>query len=123
MENFNRTLKLYFAIGIGAFILDFTIFNILFYYLDTIILYSNFFGYISGLFFSFTLNRNLNFKKKDKTIKRFVSFGVISFLGLILGTMLIYLFSLLFYTWISKIISGFVVFIFQYLMNRNLTFK
>ena len=123
MFSISSKLKIYFIIGLGAFALDFTVFNLSFYYFNLEILYSNFYGYLSGLFFSFLLNRNFNFKKKDKIFVRFIIFWMVSFLGLIIGTLLIYLFTVLFYTWLSKILSAFIVFILQFTLNKKITFK
>lgn len=118
-----RELILYGIIGGFSATLDFivyTLIGLLIPYLG-----ANVISVHCGIICSFILNRQFNFRKKDKTAKRFTSFYVIGLLGLGLSELLIYIMSALSsmdYT-ISKLITIIVVAIFQFILNKLITFK
>ena len=78
-----------------------------------------------GIFCSFLLNRYYNFKVKDKTFLRFLSFYVIGLTGLALSAFLLYLMVDI-NAWneiYAKLITIIAVAIVQFLLNKFITFK
>lgn len=119
-----RELILYGIIGCVSSTLDFLVFTILFehgiYYV-----YANCISVIVGIVTSFTLNRKYNFKVKDKTIKRFITFLAIGLGGMLVSNAILYLcidkyeLSAL----LSKLFSIGLVVLCQFLLNKFITFK
>lgn len=120
-----RNLILYGIIGAFSAGVDFLIYYSLTYYFDTYYILANTVSVTFGITTSFILNRSLNFRVKDRVFKRFVLFISIGFGGLFLSSILLYYFIDVLH--LGKIISKFVtiviVAIFQYFLNKRLTFK
>jgi putative flippase GtrA len=78
-----------------------------------------------GITCSFILNRHFNFKIKDKTLQRFLSFYIIGFIGLSISAGLLYLLvSLNQWNEINaKLLSIVIVAIVQFLLNKFITFR
>ena len=77
-----------------------------------------------GIFVSFILNRNYNFKKTDKTFKRAISFYIVGLCGLALSSLILMLgTSLKFEILYVKIFSVFFVALVQFIFNNFITFK
>lgn len=121
-----KTFVLYGIIGGASASLDFMIYSFILYFrpLSNVLLV-NAFSVVCGILCSFILNRQFNFKVKDKTVKRFMLFFATGILGLIISSILIYLtvdcwnLNKLF----SKIITIGIVSIIQFLINKSITFK
>jgi len=120
-----RNLILYGIIGTLSAGIDFLVFYTLttvwgFFYLT-----ANIFSVSIGITISFILNRNYNFKVKDNISKRFVLFISVGLSGLLLSSVLLYIFIDIFTLnkIISKILSIFLVVLMQFLLNTYITFK
>lgn len=82
-------------------------------------------GVIMGIFTSFLLNRRYNFKVTDRVVKRFLSFFAVGLIGLGLSSALLYVFveRLSVNEIVAKIVTIFVVAVFQFCLNSSITFK
>ena len=120
-----RNLVLYALFGTFSASLDFCVFALLMQFFDLGYIYANIISVSCGMTLSFILNRNLNFKLKDKTSLRLVSFLIVGFTGMFLSTLILGL--LFFIVPISmiylKIFSAVLVVLIQFYLNKNLTFK
>jgi len=120
-----RNLILYGLIGAISAGVDFLVFYMLTTILDVYYLIANIFSVSLGITISFILNRNYNFKVKDKTPKRFLIFFSVGLGGLILSSILLYIFVdiITLDKVISKVLSIIFVVIIQFLFNTFITFK
>ena len=78
-----------------------------------------------GIFCSFILNRHYNFKIKDKTLLRFLSFYVIGLIGLALSASLLYVLVDV-SSWneiYAKLVTIVAVALVQFVLNKFITFK
>ncbi len=118
-----RELILYGIIGGICASLDFGIYSLLSLWIP--FLWANIISVHCGIFCSFILNRNYNFKVKDNTGKRFISFYLVGLAGLGLSELLIYLLTDQF-RWnylIAKLLTVVVVALFQFCLNKLITFN
>lgn len=119
-----RNLILYGIFGGISAGLDFVIYTLLVMF-GTNYVVANIIGVHCGILTSFILNRNFNFRVKDKATTRFLSFYMVGLLGLVLSTSMLYAMV----NWMqlseiySKLITIFVVAIIQFLINKYVTFK
>lgn len=122
----HRQFVLYGLIGGCCAAFDFLIYTILLYlFREKYVLVANAIGVLCGIIASFILNRQYNFKIKDHTTRRFIVFLCVGLAGLLLSSLLIYLFVDIlggnkFY---AKLITIFLVAVFQFMLNRSVTFK
>lgn len=120
-----RNLILYGIIGIFSASIDFLTFYTLTTILDVFYLFANIISVTIGITISFILNKNFNFKVKDKVFKRFLIFISVGFGGLLLSSALLYF--LIDILTLEKNISKFLSIIFvvsiQFLVNKFITFK
>ena len=118
-----RELILYGIIGGFCAGLDFVVYNLLGMVIPY--LWANVISVHCGIFTSFFLNRQYNFKDKDKTSKRFKLFYLIGLSGLAVSELLIYILSerMGMEYRLSKIITIFVAALLQFLLNKFITFK
>lgn len=89
------------------------------------IISANAYGVVCGISLSFILNRQYNFKVKDRTLRRFLIFFAVGLIGLAISSGLIYL-SVDLWDWnklIAKLFTIGVVSIIQFLLNKTITFK
>lgn len=122
----NRQFILYGVIGCGCATLDFFAFVGMLSVLGADhTLWANVVGVLCGIAMSFYLNRRFNFKVRDNTTVRFISFLSVGLMGMALSTFLLYVFidlcsgDRLF----SKFFTIFVVAVFQFILNKYITFK
>ena len=118
-----RELILYGLIGGFCAALDFGVYTMLGLWISY--LWANVISVHCGIFTSFFLNRSLNFKVKDKTPLRFTIFYLVGLSGLALSEGLIWLLASLF-AWnpiLAKLLTVFVVALYQFLLNKFITFK
>lgn len=118
-----RELILYGIIGGLCASLDFGVYTLLSLWIP--FLWANIISVHCGIFCSFVLNRNYNFKVKDNTGKRFISFYLVGLAGLGLSELLIYLLTVKF-EWhyiVAKLLTVFVVALFQFVLNKLITFN
>ena len=118
-------LILYGIIGSFSSGLDFVIYTILVQVFGIHYLVANCISVLAGISTSFTLNRNYNFKVKDKTTRRFTIFLCVGLCGLKLSNAILYTCINTFEMnkIVSKLLSIVLVVFFQFLINKYLTFK
>ena len=121
----NRNLIIYCMIGVSGVILDFIVFYLLSIKLKIFYQYANIISVSVGITNNFILNAFLNFKVKDNLIKRFFSFYVVGVIGILISSLLLYIFiDLAKYSILStKIFTIFIVTIIQYNLNRLVSFR
>ncbi len=88
-KEFIRNLIIYGLIGGFSALLDWGVLALLHEVLGMNEFVANVISVHCGIFTSFMLNRHINYKKKDKTAKRFASFYVIGLLGLGLSSLIL----------------------------------
>ena len=88
-------------------------------------LVSNCISVVAGITTSFTLNRNYNFKVKDKTTRRFSLFLVVGLCGMMMSNLILLLCieQMSMGKFVSKLLSIVLVVFFQFLINKYVTFK
>ncbi len=120
-----RNLVLYGIIGAGSVTIDFAIFWLLTYFFPEYYILANVISVNCGIINSFLLNRHFNFKVKNKSVFRFVVFYIVGILGLLISSGLLYFMVDLRgmpVLW-AKVLTLFVVTIFQFTLNKNITFR
>ncbi len=120
----NARLIRYGMIGGVSSSIDFIIYTIL-VTAHLNVLVANVIGVNIGILTSFVLNRQYNFKVKDRVKQRFISFYTIGLIGLGISSAFLYLFVDL---WdmnkvYSKVITIILVAIIQFILNSRVTFK
>ncbi len=120
-----RNLILYGIIGCCSSGLDFLLFTLFVSVLEWHYIPSNCISILAGITTSFTLNRNYNFKVKDKTRKRFGIFLVVGLSGMVLSNIILWICieQMHINAIISKFLSIVLVVFFQFLINKYVTFK
>lgn len=120
-----RNLILYGLIGGFCSALDFCVYTLLCHFDIMPYLWANVISIHVGIFTSFVLNRSLNFKVKDKTPQRFLSFYAVGLTGLGISTLMLYLMVDLahFNELLCKLFTIVVVALVQFLLNKYITFK
>ena len=119
-----RQLFLYGIIGGFSALIDFFTYTILCKW-GVPYLLSNIIGVHCGIICSFLLNRQYNFKVKDRTKLRFLSFYIVGLIGLAISSGILYLavghyhFSEIY----AKIPTIVVVALFQFVLNKFITFR
>lgn len=120
-----RNLILYGIIGSLSVGIDFVVFYGLTHFFPEYYLLVNVVSVNCGIINSFVLNRYFNFKVKNKTALRFALFYAIGILGLLISSGLLWV--MVDYMEIhilpAKISTILVVTIFQFVLNKNVTFK
>lgn len=120
-----RNLILYGIFGSISAGLDFVIYTLLVQYAGMHYILANCISVLAGITTSFILNRNLNFKVKDKTPQRFSIFLIVGLCGMLLSNLILYVCIDLMdiNKIVSKLLSIVLVVIFQYILNKYITFK
>lgn len=120
-----HTLIKYGMIGVVSAGLDFGIYSFLTSHFIINYQIANVISVHCGIICSFLLNREYNFKIKDKLAKRFLSFYSIGLLGLGLSALLLHLqIDILDLNKIaSKLATIVIVALLQFLLNKTITFK
>ncbi len=120
-----RNLILYGIIGSLCAALDFCVYTALCYFDIMPFLLANIISIHVGILTSFMLNRSINFKVKDKTTLRFLSFYAVGLTGLGISELMLYLMVTLggMNELISKLFSIIVVALIQFLLNKFITFR
>lgn len=120
-----KNLVWYGIIGGMSVVLDFIVFFVLTYFFPEYYLLANIVSVNCGIVNSFLLNRRYNFKVKDRFIFRFIVFYLVGMTGLLISSGILYLLvdrvgiNLL----VSKVMTIFVVTVFQFFLNKNVTFR
>lgn len=120
-----RNLILYGIIGCCSSGLDFLLYTLFVQVFGWHYILSNCISVLAGITTSFTLNRNFNFKVKDKTRKRFAIFLTVGLCGMMLSNLILYvcISMMSLNKIISKLLSIVLVVFFQFLLNKYITFK
>jgi putative flippase GtrA len=120
-----RSLILYGIIGCFTASLDFCIFTLLTQFLNIHFLIANSISVLMGINASFILNRSLNFKVKDKLIRRYFIFLGVDLIGLCLSSIILWIGieQLHINEIVAKLISIVMVVFFQFLLNKSITFR
>lgn len=120
-----RNLILYGIIGGFCTALDFGVYTALCYWDIMPYLWANVISIHIGIFTSFILNRSLNFRVKDKTAVRFLSFYVVGLVGLGISELMLFCMVTVggWNELICKLLSIVVVALVQFLLNKYITFK
>lgn len=120
-----RNLILYGIIGCCSSGLDFLLYTLLVSHFGMHYIISNCISVLAGISTSFILNRNYNFKIKDKTRQRFAIFLSVGLCGMLMSNLILYVcIDLIGINKIaSKLLSIVLVVFFQFLLNKYITFK
>ncbi|MBO6296308.1 MAG: GtrA family protein [Prevotella sp.] len=120
-----RNLILYGIIGCCSSGLDFVLYTIFVQIFGLYYILSNCISVLCGITTSFILNRNINFRVKDKTEKRFAIFLTVGLCGMLASNIILYLCIdvLNIDNIVSKLLSIVLVVFFQFILNKYITFK
>lgn len=120
-----RNLILYGIIGCCSSGLDFVLYTIFVQIFGLYYILSNCISVLCGITTSFILNRNINFRVKDKTEKRFAIFLTVGLCGMLASNIILYLCIdvLNIDNIVSKLLSMVLVVFFQFILNKHITFK
>ena len=119
-----RNLILYGIIGCFTSGLDFVVFTVLSKYVGLYYLVANCISVVVGITSSFILNRDYNFKVKDKAKLRFLIFLTVGLCGLCLSNLIFWIGidKLAGDKLLVKLASIVIVVFFQFLLNKFITF-
>ena len=121
----SRNLILYGIIGCCSSGLDFLLYTLFVSVFGWHYVISNSISVIVGITTSFTLNRNYNFKVKDKTRRRFSIFLTVGLCGMVLSNLILWccIDKLELSKIVSKLLSIVLVVLVQFLINKYITFR
>jgi dolichol-phosphate mannosyltransferase len=121
-----KTFFPYLAISAFATSIDYLVLYLLTSFIGIFYLISSIISYCIGTTINYILNKRFNFKFTNKPVlKEFSTFMIINLLGLVLNSILMYFFVAfadLNYL-IAKTISVFIVFFWNYIGNRYISFN
>ncbi len=105
--------------------MDFLIYTLLVSVFGWYYIVSNSLSVIAGITTSFTLNRNYNFRVKDKTKQRFSIFLTVGLCGMMVSNLILWccIDKMEMNKIVSKLLSIGIVVLFQFLINKYITFK
>ncbi len=111
--------------GVANKVLDFAIFFILYQFLGVSPVIAHVAGFCVAFINSFALNSLWTFKalNKDQVFKQFVSFGVVSAVGLILSTLVVWFASQYLHPYIAKALATVLVMCWNYVGSWLFVFK
>lgn len=118
-----RHFILYGLFGVISTGVEFGVYALLYRHISY--LSANIIGFHCGIFCSFLLNRNINFKKEDKVILRFASFYLIQIVCLLLNSLILYL-CIDCAGWNPLVSKGFSIVLtalLPFFLNRSITFS
>lgn len=120
-----RTFILYGIIGCTGATLDFLLYSVLTLVFNVYYIYANIWGVLLGITNNFFLNRNLNFRVKDHTFLRYLSFFGVGILGLVVSVIALKILvdTLHVQQQLAKVITIFFVVGMQFLFNKMITFR
>ena len=117
-----KTFVLYGLIGIAGAAIDYSVFG-LFTLNGVIPDVANVAGGIGGFLFTFTINSVFNFKKTTHIVKRFISYGLICAVGMLISTICMSILKSYCNIYILKIglICG--ISLLQFVLNKKITYR
>lgn len=115
----------YGLVGCTGLIVDMGVFYLLHEVFELNYIVTNIISSTFGVINNFILNSLFTFKVKDKLLKRFVSFYLIALVGMALssGLLVMMIDGFRMDSMLSKMISVLIVAVFQYFLNKKLTFS
>lgn len=119
----HRNFILYGIFGLTAALIDYGVFTIFAAAVGLAPEAASIIGNVCGFIFTFFTNTFLNFKKKDHFIRRFLLYFFICACGWGISTLLIHCFKDLLNQYILKMAVMVIVTLFQYLMNKFITYR
>ena len=119
----SRFLK-YGLVGCTGLIVDMGIFYVLHEMFEVNYIVTNIISSTFGVINNFILNSLITFKVKDKLLVRFASFYLIALVGMALssGLLVLMIDGMKMDSMLAKMISVLIVALFQYILNKKLTF-
>lgn len=119
----SRFLK-YGLVGCTGLIVDMGLFYVLHEMFEVNYIVTNIISSTFGVINNFMLNSLITFKVKDKLLIRFASFYLIALVGMVLssGLLVLMIDGLKMDSMLAKMISVLIVALFQYFLNKKLTF-
>lgn len=116
---------IYMIIGGGAVVIDVGLFALLTNALDMHIILANTAAVFTAMLYSFGLNARFNFKVTDNLLARFASFAVVTGIGYLISTVMLYGLSdiLGLNALLVKVASLPVVLVAQFMLNSRFTFS
>lgn len=123
-HRFEHLIK-YCLIGCSGASIDFLVYTLLVTHSNIHYQYINIFSTSLGIINNYFLNSFFNFKVKDHSLLRLLSFYMVGSLGIAMtaGILFVLIELLNFNSILSKIITIFIVTIFQFLLNKFITFR
>lgn len=120
-----RQFLLYCVIGVIGVSLDYASYALMIRYLHFGYLLANCISVSLGISNNFLMNAFFNFRIKSHFFLRYFSFFAVGLTGLLISSVLLFIFVKLLglNEYISKAITIPVVTVFQYALNRNVTFR
>lgn len=120
-----RELILYGMIGGFSAALDFGVYTLLVSCLAVHYIAANSLSVLAGIVTSFTLNRNYNFRVRDRTPVRFASFLTVGLVGMAVSNAVLWLLvtRLALDALLSKLLAVVVVAAMQFVANKYVTFR
>lgn len=121
----HRTLILYFFIGASASLIDVVGFVVFHSVLGIISTLATTYSVSLATVYAFLLNAFFNFKQTDRFFWRFLSYFLVSGVGLAFSALMLWVFNVIlgFDGNLIKILSLPLVFVLQYILNKNVTFQ
>ena len=121
----------YLGVGVVGTIADLAVLFILVSLLDVFYMYANVVSYGAGTVVNFFLNKRYTFNNTYKKVHfQFMSFALVAAVGWVLSEALLYVFvNYLFANssdlsvMVSKVMATFIVFVYNYIVNKRTTFK
>lgn len=120
-----RQFVTYMIIGLFSAGVDYLVYSVLVDVFGVRYLVANIFSVHCGILSSFVLNRQFNFKVKDRPLVRFIFFYLVGLLGLAISSgLLIALVEISrLDKSVAKIVSIVVIAIIQFILNKTITFR
>ena len=121
---FEHLIK-YCIIGCSGALLDFALYTLLSCYTDIYYQYINILSTSAGIINNFFLNACLNFKVRDRLLKRFLIFYAVGCTGIGMTALLLFILieKLHLHSVLAKALTIFVVTVIQFVLNKCITFK
>lgn len=121
----HRNIVLYFIIGVSAAMIDYALFLVCFNVLHISSVFSTAISISFATVYGFFLNAKYNFKTEDRILFRFISYSIVSGVGMLFSMTFLYIFNMrIGYDGnIMKLLSLPLIFVIQYSLNKAISFK
>lgn len=121
----HRTLILYFFIGASASLIDVAAFFAFHTLLGVVSTLATTYSVAIATVYAFLLNAFFNFKQTDRFFWRFLSYFLVSGVGLAFSALMLWVFNVVlgFDGNLIKVLSLPLVFVLQYILNKKVTFQ